>query len=244
MPPRVAPYAQDFFDLQLHFARRVAVLSGLPLASVLLDYTNLYVRFGLGRGFDAAHPVWREYLDGLERSADHEGWTYAFYLARGPEVGPPDVVATVGCFSYARAGEGRIRLHFHNAEADGHAPLSAQRLALRRAELHTLFAAVMQLETEPPQVLGTSWLYHLAAYRGLFPGAYIASATPAGPRFRNMPLWGQFLDRQGQLRQAPVVAFRHALALQAGMPGLGECFPLQPLALEAPASVFFDCYAA
>jgi len=32
---------------------------------VLLDYTNLYVRFGLGRDFDPAHPVWREYLSGL-----------------------------------------------------------------------------------------------------------------------------------------------------------------------------------
>ena len=49
-------YAKAFFDLQLQFAHKVAVLSGLPLARVLLEYTNLYARFGLGRDFDPEGP--------------------------------------------------------------------------------------------------------------------------------------------------------------------------------------------
>lgn len=49
-------YAKAFFDLQFQFAEKVAVLSGLPLAEALLKYTNFYVRFGLGRDFDRAHP--------------------------------------------------------------------------------------------------------------------------------------------------------------------------------------------
>ena len=75
-------YAKAFFDLQLEFAHRITILSGLPLARALLDYTNLYIRFGLGRGFDPAHPTWREYLDrpaGRERTRE---WTYRFYLRR------------------------------------------------------------------------------------------------------------------------------------------------------------------
>ena len=39
-------YAKAFFDLQLEFAHRITILSGLPLARALLDYTNLYIRFG------------------------------------------------------------------------------------------------------------------------------------------------------------------------------------------------------
>ncbi len=63
-------YAKAFFDLQFQFAEKVAVLSGLPLAEALLKYTNFYVRFGLGRDFDRAHPGWREYLAGLRDAGD------------------------------------------------------------------------------------------------------------------------------------------------------------------------------
>ena len=48
-------FSKEFFDLQIRFAGRVAELSGMPLAQALLDYTNFYVRFGLGRDFDAAN---------------------------------------------------------------------------------------------------------------------------------------------------------------------------------------------
>jgi len=96
-------YARSFFDLQLRFAQRVALLSGMPLARTLLEYTNFYIRFGLGRGFDAAHPTWREYVAGLQDSNDHPEWTYRFYTSRSEVPTVPGTVATFGCFSYARA---------------------------------------------------------------------------------------------------------------------------------------------
>ncbi len=45
-------YAKPFFDLQLEFAHKVTVLSGLPLARALFEYTNFYSRFGSGRDFE------------------------------------------------------------------------------------------------------------------------------------------------------------------------------------------------
>ena len=45
-------YDKALFELQLQFAERVSVLSGLPLARTVLEYTNFYMRFGLGRDFD------------------------------------------------------------------------------------------------------------------------------------------------------------------------------------------------
>lgn len=109
-------YSRAFFDLQLQFARRVTILSGLPLDRALLEYTNLYARFGLGRNFDPAHPVWREYLAGLERSNDMCDWAYCFYSRQPDAMSAPGVVATFGCFSYSRMSDDRIRLHFQNAE--------------------------------------------------------------------------------------------------------------------------------
>ena len=77
-------YARAFFDLQLQFAKAIWAPSGLPLTRALLEYTNLYVRFGLGRAFDPAHPVWQEYLAGMGDANDTGEWTYRFYLARPP----------------------------------------------------------------------------------------------------------------------------------------------------------------
>ena len=232
---------KDFFDLQLRFAHRVVALSGLPLARALLDYTNLYARFGLGRGFDAAHPAWQAYLAGLAESLpQQQGWTHDFCRARLPEAGPPGVVARAGCFSYARLDGNRVRLHFGNAEHGARPPLGAHQQNQRLSELRALFAQMREREPMPPRVVGASWLYNLPAYRRLFPEAYLATAAPAGPRFRNMPLWGQLLDRHGALRPQVASLFLERLEAASSLEALAGCFPFEVLALEAPASVFYE----
>lgn len=235
-------YAKAFFDLQLQFAHKVAALSGMSVAQALLEYTNLYIRFGLGRDFDPAQPTWREYVAGLQTADDAGEWTYRFYLAR-PAAPPPGIVATRGCFSYARLGDDRIRLHFLNVEPDGHAPLGRDRLRQRRADLAALFENVKRTQRSPLRVLGVSWLYNLEVYRRLFPPSYIASARAAEPpRFRNMPLWGQFLDRHGQVRASPARQLLERLERQPSLDGLGQCFPLPALGVEASAQEFYDFY--
>ncbi|MGF6933673.1 hypothetical protein OKW41_002812 [Paraburkholderia sp. UCT70] len=72
-------YSKEFFDLQIRFARTIAALSDMPIEQALLDYTNIYVRFGLGRAFDQGHPTWRCYVDGLSKAADLCDWTYRFF---------------------------------------------------------------------------------------------------------------------------------------------------------------------
>jgi hypothetical protein len=235
-------YAKAFFDLQLTFAERVVALSGLPLEQALLDYTNLYIRLGLGRHFDPAHPTWQEYLAGLREATDPREWTYGFYTRRGEAGTEPSVVASFGCFSYGRLDADRIRLHFRNAETDGHAPLAADRRAQRRAELAALFAHARRTVPGPARVIGASWLYNLDAYRRLFPGAYVTSARVVGDRFRHMPLWGQFLDRHGEVKTSVTGPFLQRLSGESRVDGLAGCFPLPVLALEAPCTAFHDFY--
>jgi hypothetical protein len=74
-------FTKDFFDLQFSFAETVRDLSGESLEVVLLEYTNFYVRFGLGRDFDADHEAWQSYLAGLRGAEDGREWTYRFYLS-------------------------------------------------------------------------------------------------------------------------------------------------------------------
>jgi hypothetical protein len=176
-------YAKAFFDLQVAFAQRVTTLSRLPLSRVLLDYTNLYIRFGLGRDFDATQPVWLDYLSGLRAATDVGDWTYGFYVARGGEPPGPPVVATFGCFSYARLGEDRIRLHFKNVEASGVSPLGREHSGRRTAELAALFEHVSCTVRQSVRVVGSSWLYNVEAYRRLFPASYLATARVMTGRF-------------------------------------------------------------
>jgi hypothetical protein len=243
--PVLMHYAKAFFDLQVEFAEAVSALSGLPLARTLFEYTNFYIRFGLGRDFDPAHAIWQEYLAGLP-DADRAGrrdWTHRFYAARASATaaGPP-VAATVGCFSYARSGSAGIRLHFQNAETDGQSPLGRDRRACRRAELTALFAHVKQTVPPTGRVAGTSWLYNLDAYRGLFPEAYVATARPVLNRFRHMPLWGQFVDRRGEVRAAMARELLERLARQTSLEGLDRCFPFPALAVEGSVREFYERY--
>jgi hypothetical protein len=235
-----SPYGREFFDLQLAFARAASRCSGMPLAQALMEYTNLYIRFGLGRTFDPDHPVWREYIAGTEHEDDLETWTHGFYRSRLPESGAPDVVSAVGCFSYARLQPGAIHIHFKNAEEGAASPLKAGRYESRMDELRELFALIREQEDPATQVHGTSWLYNLPAYRRLFPTSYIASAAAVTGKYRNVSLWGQFVGRAGEVRPAPASLFKADISRQQSLDGLKGCFPLRALAVAAPLQDFFD----
>jgi hypothetical protein len=234
-------YARPFFDLQLRFARAAADLSALPLSHTLMEYTSLYARFGLGRDFDAGHPVWRAYLAGLG-NGDDEAWTYRYYVDRGDSAPPPELVASFGCFEYSRLGADRLRMHFRNVEPDGRSPLAAGCLPRRRADLAALFAHVTRTQPEVRTVVGASWLYNVEAYRRLFPSSYVASAHVLRGRFQAMPLWGQFLDRRGELREDATREFLLRLGRQSSVDGLDDCFPLPVLRLEAPVRDFVEFF--
>jgi hypothetical protein len=236
-------YAQAFFDLQLLFAGKVARLSGLPFARALLEYTNLYIRFGLGRDFDPAHPTWQEYLAGVDATLDAHEWTYRFYTARSGAPTAPAVEATFGCFSYGVLSTDRIRLHFLNTDPDGCSPLGAERRDQRLADLGALFGHVKRTQQEPLQVIGASWLYNLEAYRRLFPPAYVATARVMRGRFQRMPLWGQFLKRDGRVNEALAEQFRARLREAHHLGHIDECFPYQVLSVEAPVQTFDDYFS-
>jgi hypothetical protein len=151
-------------------------------------------------------------------------------------------VATFGCFSYARSGDDRIRLHFHNAETGGHSPLGIERRRKRTDELAALFEDVRRSQGQPLTVAGASWLYNLDAYRRLFPASYVATARVIGRRFQRMPLWGQFLDRYGEIREGMRRQFLERIEGQTSLDNLDQCFPFQVLSVEAPALEFYEFY--
>src|SRR5258705_1847195 len=187
-------YARAFFDLQLEFAETVSALSGQLLAETLLDYTNFYIRFALGRGFDPDHPGWREYVAGLREVRDQREWTYRFYTSRPPAKAGPDVTATFGCFAYAPLGPDRVRLHFENNETGDGSPLAVERRGERLADLAELFAHLRPTTQQAPRVVRAAWLYNLHPYPWLFPEPYLATGRRIHGRLPHLPPLGPFLD--------------------------------------------------
>jgi hypothetical protein len=210
----------------------------VPLEVALLRFTNLYARFGLGRDFDPLNATWAAYVAGLDDSSDREDWTFRFYRSRLPDAGPPSIAHTIGCFSYARLDSTRVRLHFHNVEHSGIAPLGRERLADRRAELRALMEQARKVEGSSVRVVGVSWMYNIDAYRRIFPPRYLATARVVAPPFQSMALWGQFLDRNGVLRDEVADAFLVEANKQATVGGLSRCLPNQVLALDDGVSSF------
>jgi hypothetical protein len=234
-------FDKAFFDLQVRFAQAAARSAGVPLERALLDWTNLYVRFGAGRDFDERHPLWAAYIEGLGITSDVAAWTWQ-YLQRCPvHRAAPCMVAARGCFSYERVGEAAVRLHFNAQAHRGEAsPLGSAEAHVRRDELRALFAHLCEHECAADSIVyGTSWLYNVPAYRRLFPDAYLATAQPV-PRLRALSLWGQCLDRRGGVRTAVADEIMRRSALLGRDTRPEACFPLQALAVSAPAAIFYE----
>ena len=235
---------RDYWDMQLRFAEAVSRLTGRPLGEAVAVYTNFHRRFGLGvvHGVPDS-PEWARYVEPLVEFPSHEArlsWTEAFHRQAADETPPPGE-RRFGCFACDPPDEaGTLRLHFSNRDTDGDSPLHVGKLARRRAELRDLVSYVGNAFPAALTVRGGSWLYHLEAYRRLFPPDYVASRRPPERTlgFQGYSSWGQFLDHHGRVRPGPRSRFL------ANLPSLephrlGEAFPLPALQVTAPLQSFY-----
>jgi hypothetical protein len=236
---------RDYFDLQLRFAEAVAATAALPLSEAVAQCTNFYRLFGLERLQDA--PIaWEKYtaqLMTLETYAQRVAWTQAFF-AQSPPERPPPGRQQFGCFSCDPPdADGAVRIHFANRDTDGIGPLSRTKIDTRRQELQAMFTYVKQAYAEAKAVRGGSWLYHLEAYRRLFPPVYGASrqVQEGTVRFQGTSSWGQFLDHRERVKPALRAQFLENLKT-LDMHRLWEVFPLPACRAQAPMQAFYDFY--
>lgn len=235
---------RDYVGLQLRFAEVLADRGDLSLGEALRRYTSLHRRLGLGN-VTAGPPgaEWARLARQLERAATTQArldWIVAA-LAAAPDEQPQPNQVRFGCFSYEPPQYGVLRIHFTNRDSEGGTgPLAPSKAATRRAELARMFDHVRRLEPEAKTVAGASWLYHVQAYRRLYPPDYIAATAPAGEmNLTGNSSWGQFLTHGGAIRPELSAEFLAALpGLDPQAPWLA--FPLRPLKVSAPLAVFTE----
>lgn len=96
-------WPKAYVDLVLRFAHSVTDRGAITPDRALIDWTPLYLNFGLDRSFDPANPTWQKFLAGYQAAHDSFEWTYSFCLARALECPP----TPYGCFSYHYEPESR-----------------------------------------------------------------------------------------------------------------------------------------
>jgi hypothetical protein len=244
---RRAAHLAPYFELQLRFAAELARRADVPLSAAVRSATNLRRRFGhRDTGSGPEPPPWTAFLAALDDATtldEHVACAQAAYVAGGEERAPR-WRQRFGCFACdPPEADGTVRIHFSNRDAaDGTSPLTTAKAARRRAELRALTEHVHTTHLGARTVQGGSWLYHLEAYRRLFPPAYVASRHVVEPvRLNGMSSWGQVLDHQERVKRAPRDALLANLAaLDPAAPW--RVFPLRPLRASAPVEVFLDFY--
>jgi hypothetical protein len=214
---------EDFAQLHLRYARRAQAVTGLPLRTALAEWTPA------ARMAGDWWPTSAVSQDALSPDALAGAYTRrAGLFPTGPGV---------SCFRVAaEPGDTVLRLHFANAEGRG--VLSAARLPQRRAELAEVLAAAIRRYPKARTVRGGSWLYHLPAYRSLFPASLLTTAAAADPaeELRYMALWGQFVRGDTELYRPRVVRFEAAITAARDRQALLAAFPLAKLDWQGPAA--------
>jgi hypothetical protein len=237
---------RDYFALQLHFAEVVATRAARPLADAVAQCTNFYRRFGFGRWHAPIAPAWQQYTAHLLMLETHDqrvAWTQTFFVQVPPERLPPGR-QQFGCFGCDPPdADGRVRIHFTNHDTDGISPLSRAKIGARRQDLHAMFTYVQHTHADAHAVLGGSWLYHLDAYRRLFPPVYGASCVVQEgiAHLQGTASWGQFLDHREAIKPALREQFLANLAT-LDMQRLWVAFPLPTYSAQAPMQAFYAWY--
>ena len=238
-------YAKEFLTLQIRFAQKIAETSNQALADILIDYTILRTLFNLRVSHDIPHPLWDAFITGLELSDNSEDWTYDFYLQRmAVNRDVSDDRRFFGCFSYVYPWRGtkKLRLHFENRETSDFGALSKERMTLRKSELSAMFRYIQVNHPDVETVRGGSWLYNIQAYLRLFPPDYVKTAKPVGYETTFWALWGQFVARNGSIREPAASQFLECLGKQQTIEGCLQCFPYQVLRPECSIEIFYNFY--
>jgi hypothetical protein len=238
-------YAREFFDLQVTFARKVAEIQGVPLTDLLMEWTILRQVLHLHVNATTPNPVWNDYIMRVEAGDEPARTAYQLAISRAADgLFDPDGTASWGCFHYAYPwrGEPTVGVHFENRDLTSHGTLSGERMPSRMSELRAMFSHIRKAHPDAVAVRGSSWMHNIAAYQRLFPPEYVASAELGGYETGFWALWGQFIARDGGLRESTVRPFLANLRTQRTVDGCLRCFPYEVLKPRCDIEIFYRFY--
>lgn len=243
-----SPYSKEYIEFQLEVTREIAERLGVTISSLGSQYTPIL------------HPyIWagtENYID--VDTIDADALTSAVYEREKKQADSQPLLeyndqSRFGCFSYfAHTGgtgedlNGRVDIHFSNAELDNEGPLTREKTERRLHELKDLFTTIKREYPEAKYVRGDSWLYNIEAYKRLFPDTYTehTEVDTSQGALATGRTWGQFCDDKLGLKSELAEQFLDNLrALKEITPdSVREALPYQAFIVEAPIEEFYKKY--
>ena len=246
------PYSKDFFALQLSCAHELAKRFSRNLDDILFNYTTFSRSIALtpNREFDQSNPVWQSFINGLGKAVDEAEWTHAFYLhlcADDPISKDEKFNGNIlfGSFYFVLHDKHVIRPHFikFGDDTSPHSLISKERMPESLENLKKMFEYVKHNIGGAKTVRGNTWLYNLDAYRRLFPPEYTAQMVENKSHvFQFLSLWGQFFDRNWQVKDSLANELLNRIAALNSLENLRFCFPYQALMPQFNIQAFYDFY--
>ncbi len=232
-------YTKEFFEFQLQFAERVALVSQKNIEGTLLEYTNFYKAFNIQDWeFNPENPIWKSFIQKFISTDNKLDAIYNYYLEN--IINTPEV-KLFGFFSYDfEKEENYIQIHFKgNGQPNA---LSVENIEKRKMELNTMFTEIKEKHPDVEKVCGFSWLYNLDSYKRLFPTEYTSNLKTVPNYFKTLAIWGQFVDYKGNLRTENAEMFKTCIKQKESLEGILFCFPYYILEPESDIKFFYKFY--
>ncbi len=227
--------SRELFDLQLTFAKKAQKLaesaeSPLSLHYILSEGTNIRRKLGL---YGEEHQEeWDYLINSIEKLPQDKQLTtiYEKYMTalQSTETSVQDKHQYFGCFWYHITADNQVFLHFANRDSSGESPIGDSRFEQRRLELKEMFQHIKVAHPNATEVTSKSWTYNLPKFNRLFPEEYTKNAQQVKTGLSRFDYWGQFLQRNGEVKTDSKNEFLKQLNNAQSADDLMECFPLHP----------------
>lgn len=230
-------YPLDYFSVQVAFANKFATISQKPFSGILLEKTSLYrCVTGIVPANYEVPQSWKGVLREAYLEATTEELTQALYdsyVSQPHSAYAPPTSGEHGAWSYRLFPEKQaVQLHF-TPLIRGESPLTRKQLAGHRATLGQMLNKVQGDNPDVTRVIAGSWLLSTQSFRSLLP-LDIQLTDITGPEmfFGGESLWGQFLDRDGQVKHALYRNFIASITSAQTVDQLMQAFPYRVLFSE------------
>ena len=241
------PFAREYFDLQLGFARILSERGNTPLFDTVGKVAPQINRHIYGYGANGIS----ELIEGVTEE-NAAAVAYDSYLKETDAEHPVPYHdgKRFGCFSHTYdPGRKTAYVHFVNAEYGTPGPLAKEREEFRRQELAAVLRDIRSRYPDAELMENRSWLFNIESFRRLFPQEYLAKVEQSNDLSqwrRGTVIWGQFLNSEMQVKKdmADLLLERaRNVSLEPGITSRILEAPLyRPVVVEGPLQDFYDLY--
>jgi len=238
-------YPYEYFDAQVQFAKRWSVVADDSFSAMLLRKTSLYRTIsGQIPGPEGVSKNWTTLTNGVDDndpSMIASRLYDAFLRQPRSRYTAPDHDGAFGYDYYPN--DHLVKIHFTNPRR-GESPFSADNMPQRQNEFKHLLEHIQDVHPDADKVVSASWIRSTKSYQSLFPPDL---NTPKSLMSTDMFLggdsvWGQFMDRNGNINQRVYDQFITAIQDAKSPEDLIAAFPYKVLRVEDSIEKYYRYY--